>query len=211
MRVQVLLVFLMVCTTASMTIGQEEVPRVVVERHWVHGDRAERVTLFDNKMAVTTVREKGVQVFLRQLMLGDGEYEIYLKVFSEAAPEAGTGDWDPMEAMDSGARVTTDLPGILPSTFSYSPLQVLDIQTARLVAGLDDLQQRVTEASPSQEALRQWQPVVGDRVELFVGGTATVTELRENGLLIMEKTDTGIILVVPPQEWHLIIMKVLGR
>ena len=133
-------------------------PRVVVERHWIHGDRAERITLFDNKMAVTTVREKGVQVFLRQLMLDDGEYEIYLKVFSEVASEAGTGDRDPLEAIDSGARVTINLPGISPSTFSYSPLQVLDLKTARLVGGLDDLQKRgdggepLSRSSPSLAA-----------------------------------------------------------
>ena len=69
----------------------------------------------------------------------------------------------------------------------------------------------MTEASPSQEALRLWQPEIGDLVELYVGGTATVTEVREDGLLIMEKTETGIILAVPPQEWSLFIMKVLGR
>lgn len=211
MRRPFLVVFLVVWASVSVAAGEEEVPRVVVERHWVHGDRAERITLFDNMMAVTTVQEKGVQVFLRQIMLGEDEYKIYLKAFGEVASEAGTGDSDPLAAIDSGATVFIDLPGFSPSTFSYSPLQVLDIQTARMVAGLDDLQKRVSEASPSQEALRLWEPAVGDVVELYVGGTATVTEVREDGLLVLEKTETGIILAVPLQEWSVIIMKVLPR
>ncbi len=210
MRTRLLLVVVMTLAAAPVAVGQE-VPNVIIERHWFHRDRAVRVTLFDNKMAVTTVREKGDQVFLRQLTLGDGEYEIYLKAMSEVAAVAGTADRDPLRAIDSGARVALNLPDFAPSSFSYSPVQVLDLPTARLVAVLDDLQKRVTEASPSQEALRLWQPVVDDLVELFVGGMATVTEVRENGLLIMENSETGIILVVPPEERHLIIMKVLPR
>ena len=201
---------LVVLAVAGVAIGQD-VPNVIVERHWFHGDRAVRITLFDNKMAVTTVREKGLQVFLRQLTLGDGEYDIYIRAMSEVAGSAGGVDRVPVETIDSGARVSLNLPGISPSVFSYSPLQVLDLPTARLVAALDDLQLRVTEASPSQEALRLWEPAVDDLVELFVGGTARVTEVREDGVLVMEQSDTGIILVVPREEWPVFIMKVLPR
>ena len=204
------LVVLMMAVAAGAVVGQE-VPNVVVERHWFHGDRAVRITLFDNKMAVTTVREQGLQVFLRQLTLADGEYKIYIKAMAEVADKAGESDRVPVETIDSGARVALNLPGFSPSSFSYSPLQVLDLATARLVAALDDLQKRVTEASPSQEALRLWKPAIGTLVELFTGGTASVTEVRENGVLVMEQTDTGIIMVVPREEWHLVILKVLAR
>ncbi len=204
------LVALMMTVAAGVVIGQE-VPNVVVERHWFHGDRAVRITLFDNKMAVTTVREHGRQVFLRQLTLGDSEYEIYVKAMSEVADKAGGLDRVPVETIDSGARIALNIPGFSPSAFSYSPLQVLGLPTARLVAVLDDLQKRVTEASPSQEALRLWEPAADDLVEHYVGGTARVTEIREDGVLVMEQSDTGIILVVPREEWHLIIMKVLPR
>lgn len=200
----------MTAAAAGGVVGQEA-PNVVVERHWFHGDRAVRITLFDNKMAVTTVREKGRQVFLRQLTLGDGEYEIYVRAMSEVVADAGVKDRVPVDTIDAGARVALDLPGVAPSSFSYSPLQVLDLPTSRVVAILDDLQQRVTEASPSQEALRLWIPALGDVVELYVGGTARVTEVREDGMLVMEQSDTGIILVVPREEWHVIIMEVLTR
>ncbi len=205
-----LLVFVMALVVAPVTVGQE-VPNVIIERHWFHGDRAVRVTLFDNKMAVTTVQEKGNQVFFRQLTLDDGEYEIYIKAFTEVVGNVGAEGRDPLGAIDSGAKVELNFPGFSPSSFSYSPVQMLDLPTARLVAVLDDLQQRVTEVSPSEEALRLWEPAVDDHVELFVGGTATVTEVRENGLLIMQQLGTGIILVVPREEWSMIILKVLPR
>lgn len=205
-----LLVLVMTLSVALVIVGQE-VPNVIIERHWFHGDRAVRVTLFDNKMAVTTVREKGNQVFLRQLTLDDGEYEIYIKAFTEVASKVGAEGRDPLGTIDSGAMVALNLPGFAPSSFSYSPVQMLDLPTARLIAVLDDLQKRVTEVSPSEEALRLWEPAVDDQVELFIGRTATVTEIRENGLLIMETSGTGIILVVPREEWSLIIQKVLPR
>ncbi len=205
--------FLVLVLTLAVVpvIVAQEVPNVIIERHWFHGDRAVRVTLFDNKMAVTTVREKGNQVFLRQLTLDDGEYEIYIKAFTEVASKVGAEGRGPLVAIDSGAAVALNLPVFAPSSFSYSPIQVLDLPTARLIAVLDDLQKRVTEVSPSEEALRLWEPAVDDQVELFIGRTATVTEIRENGLLIMETSGTGIILVVPPEEWSLIIQKVLPR
>ncbi|RLE17837.1 MAG: hypothetical protein DRJ61_07295 [Acidobacteria bacterium] len=204
------LVLAMTLAVAPVIAGQE-VPNVIIERHWFHGDRAVRVTLFDNQMAVTTVREKGNQVFFRQMTLDDGEYEIYIKAFAEVAGNVGAEGRDPLGAIDSGAKISLNLPGFAPSSFSYSPIQMLDLPTARLVAVLDDLQQRVTEVSPSEEALRLWVPAVDDQVELFVGGTATVTEVRENGLLIMQQSGTGIILVVPREEWSMIILKVLPR
>ncbi len=189
----------------------QEVPNVVVERHWINGDRAVRITLFDNHMAVTSVREKDRQVFLRQLTLGDDEYEIYLRAMAEVVAEPRGMERIPVDSIKSGARIELNLPGMAPSSFDYSPLQVLDLPTARLVGILDDLQQRVTEASPSQEALRLWRPAVDDLVELFVGGFATVTEIREEGVLILEQSNTGIILVVPREEWPMIIMRVVTQ
>jgi len=189
--------------------GAQEVPDVIAERHWFHGDRAVRITLFDNQMAVTTVREKGRQVFFRQLNLDDVEYGVYVKALSEVAATVGISDRISVDAIDVGAEVVLNLPGMAPISFSYSPLQVLDLATGRLVAVLDDLELRVTEVSPSQEALRLWVPAVGQKVELFVGGVSEVTEVREDGVLIMENPDTGIITVVPWEQRHQVILRVV--
>jgi len=196
-------------TVLAVVTFAQEVPNVIVERQWFHGDRAVRITLFDNKMAVTTVREQGRQVFFRQLKLDDVEYGVYVKALSEVAAEAGVSDRVPVEAIDVGAKVVLNLPDVPQQSFSYSPLQILDLATGRLVAVLDDLELRVTEVSPSQEALRLWVPTVGERVELFVGGESDVTEVREDGVLILENPDTGIITVVPWDQRHLVILRVL--
>jgi len=193
----------------ALSAAAQEVPNVIAERHWFHGDRAVRMTLFDNQMAVTTVREQGRQVFFRQLKLDDVEYGVYLKALAEVVAEAGISDRVSVEAIDVGAKIVLNLPGLPQRSFSYSPLQVLDLATGKLVAVLDDLELRVTEVSPSQEALRLWVPTVGERVELFLGGESEVTEVREDGVLILENPDTGIITVVPWDQRHLVILRVL--
>lgn len=205
-------VFLVLAVTMAVaSVLAQGVPNVVVERHWFHGERAYRITLFDNKMAVTTVREKEEQVFFRQLTLGDAEYEIYLDAMSEVVAEAGVKDRESVKTVDSGASVAVNIPGIAPLFFFYSPLQVLDLPTGRLVGILDDLQQRVSEASPSAEALRLWNPKVGDQLELFVGGKAEVTEVREDGVLVIEQPDSRTILIVPSFERPQVIMKVVSQ
>jgi len=193
----------------SAAVFAQRVPEVIIERHWHSGDRAVRVTLFDNRVAVTTVREGGRQVFMRKLTLGEVEFSVYREAIAEVAAEAGLEDRVPIETLDSGATVTLRLPDGSSRTFTYTPLQVLDLATGRLVAVLDDIQQRVAAASPSEEILKSWDPVEGDVVELYTGGTATVTEVREDGIIVLEQDDTGVILVVPPNERHLIILRVI--
>ncbi len=201
------------CVTAglllSVNVTARQAPDVIVERHWHSGDRAVRVTLFDNRVAVTTVREGNRQVFMRKLTLSEIEFSVYREAIAEVAAEAGLEDRVPIETLDSGASVTLRFSDGTFRTFTYTPLQVLDLPTGRLVAILDDIQQRVADSTPSEEALKSWIPVEGDVVELYVGGTATVTEVREDGIIVLEQDDTEIILVVPPNERHLIILRVI--
>ncbi|MCD4750897.1 MAG: hypothetical protein K8R59_16100 [Thermoanaerobaculales bacterium] len=189
----------------------EEIPNAVVERHRFLLDRSTRVSLFDNRMAVATVREGDQQVYFRQLTLPEEEYEIYLRAILEVAETAGQGARVPIKSNDKDAVIYLNAPGYPPRTIFYSPLAVPKIHTARLLGVLDDIELRVRESSPSQEALRHWLPKKGDRVELLTGVGATVFEIHENGVVILAYTDTGILEVVPVEERPNVILRVLTR
>ena len=110
---------------------------------------------------------------------------------------------------DSEVTITLRLPGNPPRRIHFSPLQVLALDTNRLMAALDDLERRVAQTSPSHEALRTWKPKDGDRVELFTGTLATVDEVRDDGVIILIHDDTGIIEVVPAAQASQVILQVL--
>ena len=190
-------------------VADDRVPNAIAERRRFYLDRSTRVSLFDNRMAVATVSEKGRQVYFRQLTLPEGEFEIYLRAIEEVFESAGRGSRARLRSMERDAVITLDLPGHEPRTIVYSPLGVQDIHTARLIAVLDDIEMRAGGAGPSQEALRTWQPKRGDRVELFTGVGATVIEVRQDGIIVLEHDGTGVLEVIPPDQRHTVIQRLL--
>jgi hypothetical protein len=74
----------------------------------------------------------------------------------------------------------------------FSPMSVVKMPLARIQGALDDLEFHVLEASPSAEALRTWVPRKGDRVELMNGTSATVVEVWDDGMLILEHDSTYV-------------------
>jgi len=172
-------------------------PAVIVERHLHRPGSLIRITLFDNRMAVTTVREGSQQVFFRQLTLPPEEYKVYLEVFTAVAETAGIEAIPRLGGGQIEAFVRLNVPGSPARTFRYSPRRMLDLPTTRLIKALDDLETRVAEVSPSHEALRQWTPRVGDRVRLFSGAIAAVSDIAPDGAVWFEHETGGLIEVVP--------------
>ena len=180
--------FSIVAATAS---GQAPVP--VAERTVTHGEVATRVSLFSNRVVVVKVRRGDEQDFMRRITLPEDQYMIYLGILQTAADEL---DKQPVssEVETSEAEVVLSLhvgPDA-PRLIRFSPMSVVKLPLARIQGALDDLQLQVFEASPSSEALRNWIPRKGDRVELMNGTTATVIEVLDNGVVILEHDSTYV-------------------
>ena len=204
-RFVLLMILSVVAATAS---GQAPVP--VVERTVTQGDVATRVSLFSNRVLVVTVRRGDEQDFMRRITLPDNEYMVYLGSFQTAAEEL---DQKPVssEVNTSQAEVVLSLyvgPDA-PRLIRFSPMSILKLPLGRIQGALDDLQLRVLEASPSAEAMRTWEPAKGDRVELMNGITATVVEVWEEGLLILEHDLTYVRESVAPDVRDQVILRVL--
>lgn len=198
-------VLLMASATAS---GQAPVP--IVERTVIQGEVATRVSLFSNRVLVVTVRRGDEHDFMRRITLPENQYMVYLGSFITAAEEL---DDQPVSSQvdTSEAEVVLSLyvgPDA-PRLIRFSPMSIVKLPLARIQGALDDLQLQVLEASPSAEAMRIWEPAKGDRVELMNGITATVVEVWEEGLLILEHDLTFIRESVAPDVRDQVILRVL--
>jgi len=185
------------------------VPSVLVERILTLGKQRTRISLFDNRVAVVTIRENGKQVFFRMWTLSSIEYDAYVKAFGTSISDAGLKERDIVEAPGADALIHLGFPGYPEREFHYSPLQILDLPTGRLISILDDLEKRISSIAPSAEELQHWQPEEGDRVELYNGMIARVEELREGGVIVLQYEETFILQVVPFEAWPDVIFRIL--
>jgi len=198
-------VLLMASATAS---GQAPVP--VVERTVTQGEVATRVSLFSNRALVVTVRRGDEQDFMRRITLPENQYMVYLGSLITAAEEL---DKQPVSSQvdtsEAEVAITLSVGPDAPRLIRFSPMSIVKLPLARIQGALDDLQLQVLEASPSAEAMRIWEPAKGDRVELMNGITATVVEVWEEGLLILEHDLTYVRESVGPDVRDQVILRVL--
>lgn len=187
----------------------EEVPTALVERIQVVGGTITRISLFDNRVVVVTMRDHQKQFFFRKWTLSTAEYSVYFNALLKCATRAGLVHHENLDEDQSVSTIYLRLPGRKPRRFRISPLQVQDIATSSLSSILDDIQQRVSSLAPSAEALQHWQPKEGDRVELYDGSFATVDEVREEGVIILQHEETSILEVVPFEARAKVIFRII--
>ncbi len=191
MTARTILPVIILLAFAATASGQTPVP--VIERTVTQGEVATRISLFSIRVVVVTVRRDGVQDFMRTITLPDDQYMVYLATFQANAEE--------LDDRPISSRVDTSQAEVVlslhvgpdaPRLIRFSPMSVVKLPLAKINGALDDIQFQVFEASPSAEAMRVWEPRKGDRVELLNGTFATVVEVWDDGLLILEHDQTYI-------------------
>ena len=204
-RSVLLMILSVVAATAS---GQAPVP--VVERTVTQGEVATRVSLFSNRVVVVTMRRGDEQDFIRRITMPDNQYMVYLGTFQTAAEEL---DKQPVtsqvDTSEAEVMIALHIGPDAPRLIRFSPMSIVKLPLGRIQGALDDLQLQVLESSPSAEAMRIWEPAKGDRVELMNGATATVIEVWEEGLLMLEHDLTYIREAVPPDMRDQVILRVV--
>ena len=203
---------------AAVAAGQESIPVSepmtapvpVIERISTQGDVVTRTSMFSNRVAVVTIREGDLQVFMRQITVPDDEYIVYLDVLQSAAEQ--------LTDRPITSRVETSMANIeleinigpkAPRRLEFSPMSTVSLQLSRIIGVMDDLELQVRNASESASRLQSWEPQRGDRVQLMNGAYARVIEVWEGGLLILEHEDTYVRESVPPDMRDQIILLVV--
>lgn len=207
MNHRVILVCLMSLIAAAAT-AQAPIP--VVERVFTEGAIASRVTLFSNRVIVVSISEDGHQGFLQRKTLPEDQYLIYLGILQKAAEQLGENPvTSSISTPNSEVVLTLHVGPKSPRVIRFSPLATVSLELALISGAINDLENLVRTESPSSEALRDWHPHRGDRVELLVGGYARVVDVVGEAVLVLEHEETYIREIVGPEAWDKVILRVV--
>jgi hypothetical protein len=192
-------------------VAGAQAPIPVAERFVTHLDRTTRVSLFSNGVAVVTIRSDS-EDFQRRTTLALEEYMVYLQALNRYAAEIGE---DPVtsdvESGGSTATLTLHVGPDSPRTFSYSPLASMNLSAGKIVSIMDDIQFRVLSTRPGEDEIKLWQPAIGDCVELRHGGTACVTDIAQDGTIVLTQDETSVMYAVAREDRVDIIYRVIEK
>lgn len=197
----------LVLAAASRLAAQAPLP--IAERITTRLDRTTHVVLFSNHVAVVTITS-GSESFSHRATLDPSEYMVYLQAIETGSRTIGddpvtstvsTGDDRTVLMIHVGSRT--------PKVLQYSPVASLNMSTATIASIMDDIQNRVLAALPNEDKVRRWQPQVGDCVELRRGGEACVTEVGDDGTIVLVDAETSVATAIPPDDRVRIIATVL--
>ena len=186
-----------------------QAPTPVVERFVTVGPRTTRLSLFDNRVAVLSVREGGERALFRKRTLDEQTFAAYVSAVTDAH-RAVSADRESSSGRSVGTG-TVLLYGSNdePATLHYAPGTVLDLATGRLVDVLDDLEAQLLATPESWDELQSWQPQRGDVVELYTGDLATVRDVSDDDVVVLRRLRSGLVEYVPREAWARVIRRLV--
>jgi hypothetical protein len=156
--------------------GQVE-PSYLVERVIDAGGVTRRLSVFRDGQVVLVRRQGAEDPDVRRMALSSPELRVMLQLVEEVHADIRRGR--PPATAVGQARLEYRLapPGQEPVTVVQSLAGVGSAGTVRLGRAVDALETRLAEARLDQEDTGDWQPKVGDRVELYDGSRVEVVEV----------------------------------
>ena len=74
---------------------------------------------------------------------------------------------------------------------------------------VDDIENRAMAILPGEFEIKQWEPALGDRVELRQGGEAYVTAISKDGTIVLSQIDGPVSYTVPTDNRVNVVLKVI--
>jgi hypothetical protein len=157
-------------------------PEPIVERWVTLGTEKRRVSVFSDRVAVVSRHRAGVLDIYEQRRLGPTEYDILVSELERLTSKALVEEQRPPRP-DAIARLhlgTGDSRHIL----IISPIDPAMLATGTLIATLDELERRVVEEPDGFAIPADWDPSIGDRVELANGTTGTIIDTNPSFMTV---------------------------
>jgi hypothetical protein len=200
----------MVALVASAAIAQENrVPAPVAERVLEVRGHVSRVTLFDNRLAVVSMRAPGAEPEIHTLRLSEAEYEDWVEILERSMRGAEVEIESSVTAEDAVIRLQVHVGPDPPYTFEMPPAAGVDRYLRQILDVVDLIERQVLEAPEWYEEVSAWRPRVGDRVRLARGTLGTVIELEEKGVVVVEHDHTAVREVIPADARLTVIVDIL--
>ncbi len=170
-----------------------------------------RVTLFSNRIAVVSVRPKGERGRVVRRLLDEGTVDVYRSLLEEVMPglqEEVASDQIPV---GEGGILSLRLPNGGSLTLHFDPSRIPSLKLGKVLSALDDLQSQLLEGPQESVDVARWKPAVGDRVELWGGGTAVVTNIPQDGVVVLEHEDSPVIESLAVRDLPVRVRRLLSR
>jgi hypothetical protein len=182
-----------------------------VERFITDGTEQTRLSLYDSRVVVISIRRGDQRTFFRSMLLEEEEYATLMVAITQSS-----GGLPPdqsftrtIDGLPAQAEVILYAGQPQPLRIRYSPMVSLDLSLAQLVAALDDLQGMVSAVGPYHRQLQTWQPKKGDLVELLNGRRARVIRVQDTGVLVLEHENSPLLDVVAMESITQVIHRVI--
>ncbi len=189
--------------------GAARAPDVLVERIVRDEAGRTRITLFDNRVVVVSVHpEQGAPEF-RERLLPEGEWSVYRAFFAGELPRLRKEIAEGIVPPGDGGTLRLAVPGQPELVVQFSTRRVPGLALGRILATLDDLQKRLLESPRENLDVVRWNPREGDRVELWDGSTAVVSDVRKNGTVVLEHEGSPLIEAMAREELPVRVKRVL--
>lgn len=199
----------LVLLTAPVLADEPRAPSPVAERTLEVRGQSTRVSLFDNRLAVVSMHAADREPDVRTLRLSAAEYQAWVGILERSMTGAESEIESSVQAFDAVCRVQVYVGPDPPYRFEMPPAAAVDRYLRQVLDVLDMIERQVLEAPAWYEEVTGWEPAVGDRVRLARGNLATVVELVENGVVIVEHDGTWVREVIPPDARLGVIVDIL--
>lgn len=181
--------------TPTPTPMPRRAPSAVVERFTIEGAQVSRLSLFDSRVLVLSIRTGNESTFFRRMTLSDEQMNAVIRVIELNAPALDESKRfvPSVSVLASESEINLYRGSSTPLVLRYSSMAMLDAPLSQLVAVLNDLEKMVSEIGPYHEQLQAWQPKEGDLVELVTGRYAVVTFVDSAGIITLDHVDSPIV------------------
>ena len=149
----------------------------MVERVVTVGGEVRRTSVFRNGVAVVVREKAGEKKRVLRQPLNEVELQVLTQIVDESYPDLtrfGSVGQSPVEGM---VDLRLAPPGREPLFVRFPLAGVQSLGAARIGQALDGLEARMTGPGGIREDLRDWQPTVGDWLELEDGRVGQVIEV----------------------------------
>ncbi|HLE61300.1 MAG TPA: hypothetical protein VI700_07170 [Thermoanaerobaculaceae bacterium] len=166
-------------------------PTYIVERVVTVGAEVRRTSVFRNGVAVVVREKAGEEKRVLRQPLTEIELQVLTQIVDESYPDLarfGSVGQSPVEGM---VDLRLAPPGREPLVARFPLAGVQVMGAARIGQALDGLEARMTRPGGIHEDLRDWQPNVGDWLELEDGRVVQVIEVLPNGPSFLVRAQIG--------------------
>ena len=162
---------------AAATPTPAATPSYLVERVVTVGAGTTRVSVFRNGFAVLSRGVAGEQPAVVRQALTDVELQVLTQVVEECYPDLAR--FPAMGQAPVGGTVDLRMApvGRDPLALRFPVTAAPGVAASRLTQALDALEERLARTSAAREDLREWEPKIGERVELEDGRTVEIVDI----------------------------------